>query len=423
MNTLQQLKDIEEAILKAASVATQTVIKDTQGPVSAAPEPGQVQGLPEPIAIIGLSGSFPQSESVDAFWQALDRDAALIEEIPASRFDWRAMYDPAGKRAGSSRSKWGGFIPDIAGFDPAFFNILPGEAAAMDPRQRLLLMSAYQTLADAGYAPEALKQSKTSVFVAIQDNEYVQLLKDAGIDTGDWYAQSCLLANRISYYFDFRGVSDIVDAQCPGAAVAIHRAVSALRSGEIDQALVGAANLLLRPDPFALLSASGQLSPTDSVNAFGRHAQGHVRAEGVASILLKPLSRALADGDVIYALIRNSALNYNGQGGASIAAPNTESHAELIKTCYEQVGVDPRDVRYIEAQGMGNVLSDLVEWQAFNRALKDLARQRQVPLESGMCRISTLKPMIGHMESASALGALMKVVRSMHTGVIHKIIG
>ncbi|MGZ8926867.1 MAG: condensation domain-containing protein, partial [Methylobacter sp.] len=418
MNTVQELKEIEEAILKASSAGTQPAAKcaqsQEQAPVHTA--------LPEPIAIIGLSGFFPKSNSVDEFWRLLDQDVSLIEEIPSSRFDWRKFYDPTGKKAGESRSKWGGFIPDIAGFDPAFFNILPAEAVTMDPRQRLLLMSAYQTFADAGYAPESLKQSKTGVFVAIQDNEYLQLLKDAGVDTGEWYAQTCLLANRISYFFDFRGASEIIDAQCPGAAVAIHRAVNALRSGEIDQALVGAANLLLRPEPFALLSDSGQLSPTDSVNSFGLHAQGHLRAEGIASLLLKPLSKALADKDSICALIKNTAVNYNGQGGASIAAPNTDSHVELIKTCYQQVNIDPRQVRYIEAQGMGNVLADLAEWQAFNRALKDMARQQQVSLAPGMCRISTVKPMMGHMESASALGALFKVVRSMQTGVIHKIV-
>ncbi|MCK9395632.1 MAG: amino acid adenylation domain-containing protein, partial [Methylobacter sp.] len=418
MNTVQELKEIEEAILKASSTGTRATAKGAQ---VQAQTPTHAS-LPEPIAIIGLSGFFPKSSSVDEFWRLLDQDVSLIEEIPSSRFDWRTFYDPTGKKAGQSRSKWGGFIPDIAGFDPAFFNILPGEAVTMDPRQRLLLMSAYQTLADAGYSPESLKQSKTGVFVAIQDNEYLQLLKDAGVDTGEWYAQTCLLANRISYFFDFRGASEVVDAQCPGAAVAIHRAVNALRSGEIGQALVGAANLLLRPEPFSLLSDSGQLSPTDSVNSFGLHAQGHLRAEGVASLLLKPLSKALADKDSIYALIKNTAVNYNGQGGASIAAPNTDSHVELIKTCYRQVNIDPRQVRYIEAQGMGNVLADLVEWQAFNRALKDMARQQQVSLAPGMCRISTVKPMMGHMESASALGALFKVVRSMQTGVIHKIV-
>ncbi|MCX7366152.1 MAG: amino acid adenylation domain-containing protein [Alphaproteobacteria bacterium] len=406
MNTAQELRDIEDAILEAGSA--QRTTQEAQRPAQASLH----APMAEPIAIVGLSGFFPGCQSVDQFWQALDRDASLIEEIPPSRFDWRTA---------GGRSRWGGFIPDIAGFDPAFFGIPPGEAVTMDPRQRLLLMSAYQTLGDAGYAPRSLKRSRTGVFVAIQDNEYLKLLEAAGIDTGEWYAQTSLLANRLSYFFDFRGASEVVDAQCPGAAVAIHRAVSALRLGELDQALVGAANLLLTPEPFALLSESGQLSPTDSVNSFGSRAQGHLRSEGVASVLLKPLSRALADNDHVYALIRSTAVNYNGQGGASIAAPNLESHVEVIKDCYRRASIDPRHVRYIEAQGMGNVLADLVEWRAFNRALGELAQQQRLTLEPGACRVSTVKPMMGHMESASALGALFKVVRSLESGVVHKV--
>ncbi|HEY0837551.1 MAG TPA: beta-ketoacyl synthase N-terminal-like domain-containing protein, partial [Azospirillum sp.] len=418
MDIAQALKDIEDAISKAAPPARRAPGGDAPWPAPAPVRPD----LPEPIAIIGLSGFFPASNSVNEFWRWIDQDAVVIETIPPSRFDWRSVYDPTGTAAGRTRSKWGGFIPDIAGFDPAFFDVPPGEAAIMDPRQRLLLMSAYQTLCDAGYAPSSLRRSRTGVFVAIQDNEYDKVLADAGIDTGDSYAQTCLIANRISYFFDFRGASEVIDAQCAGAAVGVHRAVGALRAGELDHALVGAANLLLRPEPFALLSGAGQLSPTDGVDSFGPRAQGHLRAEAVASVLLKRLSRALADGDHIHAVIRNTAVNYNGRGGASIAAPNAESHAELVAACYRQAGVDPRRVGYIEAQGMGNVLADMAEWQAFNRALQDLAREQGVDLAPGGCRIGTLKPMTGHMESASALGALFKVVRSLRTGTIHKVV-
>ncbi|HEY8360677.1 MAG TPA: phosphopantetheine-binding protein, partial [Ramlibacter sp.] len=147
------------------------------------------------------------------------------------------------------------------------------------------------------------------------------------------------------------------------------------------------------------------------------------RADGVGAVVLKPLARALADGDAIHALLRHTAVSYNGQGGASIFAPNPDSHAELIRACYRQARIDPRHVAYIEAQGMGNALADLTEWQAFNRALADLAREQGVALAPGSCRVSTLKPMLGHMESAAALGALFKVVRSLRTGVVHKVIG
>ncbi|MBN3884378.1 MAG: amino acid adenylation domain-containing protein, partial [Nostoc sp. JL34] len=377
----------------------------------------------EPIAIVGLSGYLPGCMSVREFWQALDADRSLIEEIPGERFDWRNYYDPSGKDPGKTRCKWGGFIPDVAGFDAHFFKILPFDAKQIDPRQRLLLMSVYQTLCDAGYAPATLKKSRTGVYVAHQDDDYLQILNERGLDPGEGYGQASLLANRIAYFFDFRGPSEIVDAQCAGAAVALHRAVSALRSGEISHAIVSAANLLLRPQPFLALSRTKQLSRTNTVKSFQENADGHLRAEGVVSVMLKRLTQAEADGDFIYALISNTAVNFNGQGGTSSASPNIESHVELIERCYGEAGIDPRDVSYIEAQGMGNRLSDLAEWEAFNRALRSLAKARGVTLDLHSCRISTLKPLIGHMESTSALGALLKIVRSLETERIHKILG
>ena len=376
----------------------------------------------EPIALVGLSGYLPGCMSVREFWQALDEERSLIEEIPAERFDWQQYYDPSGKDPHKMRSKWGGFIPDIAGFDPFFFKLLPTDAKQMDPRQRLLLMSVYQTLGDAGYSPETLKKSNTGVYVAHQDDEYLQISIERGLDKGEGYGQASQLANRIAYFFDFRGPSEIIDAQCAGAAVALHRAVSALRSGEISYAIVGAAHLLLRPQPFCALSRNQQLSRSNCVKSFQENADGHLRAEGVVTLMLKNLAQAEADGDFIYALLLNTAVNFNGQGGTSSASPNIESHVELIERCYRQAGIDPRTVSYIEAQGMGNQLSDLVEWEAFNRALRSLAKATDASLTPHSCQISTLKPMIGHMESTSALGALLKIVRSLQTDRIYRIL-
>ncbi|WP_052700319.1 beta-ketoacyl synthase N-terminal-like domain-containing protein [Methylocucumis oryzae] len=394
MNLEQQLQRIHAAMLSAS-------VKQT------APLSDQA-----PIAIIGLSGYFPNAMSVKEFWTLLDKDQQALASIPLSRFDWQQSFSPDDV-PGKNRSRWGGFIPDIAGFDPLFFHITPAEAAELDPKLRLLLMSAYLTLGDAGLAPSRLRESATGVFIAAQDNDY----------STQGYAQACLLANRLSYFFDWRGTSEIIDAQCPGAALALHRAVQALRSGELTMALVGAANVILSPEPYLLLSEHKQLSRQPHVASFGRDADGHLRSEGVATVLLKPLANALADGDPIYAAIKNSWVNFNGQGGASIAAPNVASHVELIVKCYEQTGVDIRRIAYIEAQGMGNRLADLAEWQAFNQALTQLAQRQKVRLSPGQCRVSTLKPLLGHMESASVLGALFKIIRSFKTNTIHKIIG
>lgn len=378
----------------------------------------------EPIAIVGLHGFLPQAMNIQDFWQYLDKDQSVLTETPESRFDWRAYYDPTGQDSNKMRTNLGGFIPNIQDFDPAFFGILPQDAELIDPQQRLLLMSVYKTIEDAGYHWHDLKGSRTGVFIAIEDNEYLQYLRKNNVDLGTngFNHHPSMAANRISYFFDFRGPSEIVNTMCSSAAVAIHHAATAIARGEIELAIVGGARILLDPEPWIGLSRMNVLSTSNTVRSFGENADGYLRAEGVASILLKPLSLAERDNDNIYAVIKSSAVNYNGQGGMSMAAPNMKSHIDVIKTCYKKAGIDVREVGYIEAQGMGNQVGDLAEWEACNRALEQLAVENQLSLEPGYCRVSTLKPMIGHMESVSALGALFKIIRSIHTNTLHKIL-
>ncbi|HVU22667.1 MAG TPA: SDR family NAD(P)-dependent oxidoreductase [Opitutus sp.] len=372
----------------------------------------------EPIAITGVAGFFPGCEDVAAFWRHLDRDESLLTPIPRERFE-----PAAGGNAGEPPAGWGGFIPDIASFDAGAFGILPLEAEEMDPRQRLLLMAAWRTLEDAGHDPRSLAKSNTGVFIACEGNEYAVLMSRAGFTPQLGFGQAnSMVANRISYHFDFAGPSEVVDATCAGFAVALHRAVVALRAGLIDRAIVGAANLILLPDPFRFLGEAGQLSARNTVKSFGRDGDGFVRAEGVGTILVERSRDAAAAGRRAYAEIKHTAVNFNGQGGVSMASPNTEAHAALIKGCYREAGIDPRDLRYIEAQGMGSPVADIAEWTAINRALRDLCAERGAGVEPGFCRVSTLKPMLGHMHSASSLGALLKVIRSLQTGRIHRVL-
>lgn len=400
-------------------------VKETKAS-SAAPGKGLVQKSSlEPIAITGVSGFFPGCEDVAAFWRHLDRDESLITEIPRDRFDCAAYPELAGGGGGEGarQVRFGGFIPDLASFDPGAFKILPLEAEEMDPRQRLLLMSTWRTLEDASIDPRSLTKSNTGVFVACEGNEYVVLMSRAGFRPTMGFGQAnSMVANRISYQFDFAGPSEMVDATCAGFAVALHRAVVALRAGLIDRAIVGAANLILLPDPFLFLAEAGQLSARNTVKSFGRDGDGFVRAEGVGTILIERRQDANSSGRPIYAEIKHTAVNFNGQGGLSMASPNTEAHAQLIKACYREAGIDPRDLSYIEAQGMGSPVADIAEWTAINRALTELCEEKGLRAEPGFCRVSTLKPMLGHMHSASSLGALLKVIRSFQTGRIHKIL-
>ena len=378
----------------------------------------------EPIAITGVGGFFPGCMNVAALWDHIDGDSKLITPIELSRFQLGAFSQAESVKISNSLRRWGGFIPDIASFDPELFNILPLEAEEMDPRQRLLLMSTWRTLEDAGLDHKLLAKSNTGVFVACEANEYAVLMGRSGYTPKLGFAQSnSMVANRISYAFDFSGPSEMVDATCAGFAVALNRAVVALRAGLIDRAIVGAANLMLLPDPFLFLGDAGQLTSNNTVNSFGRNGDGFIRAEGVGTILIERFGDAIAAGRTIYANIRHTAVNFNGQGGLSMASPNTEAHKAVIKTCYRDAGIDPRQITYIEAQGMGSPVADIAEWSAMNRALAELCDEKGLKYQPGFCRVSSLKPMLGHMHSASSLGALLKVIRSIQTRRVHKLLG
>lgn len=384
------------------------------------PSPGY-----EPVAIVGMHGMLPGADTIQEFWERLEQGEPCISEVPRDRFDWREYYDPTDRDTDRMRTRWGGFLSDISSFDHEFFSIVAREAELIDPQQRLLLTSVYRAIEDAGYASDTLKGRRIGVYVGVEDNEFLQYLRDERIDLGmnGFNHHPSMIANRISHYFDFRGPSEIVNTMCSAAAVALHKACSAIRSLEIEMAVVGAARVILRAEPMILLSRMKVLSPVDTVKSFGEGADGYVRAEGVGSVVLKSLGRAEADGDHIYAIIRSSAINFNGQGGMSIAAPNREAHAEVIKECYERARVDPGDVEYIEAQGMGNQVGDIAEWEAINRALERLSRARGKAPVPGACRVSTAKPLIGHMECMSALGALFKIIGSMTNNRLYGIHG
>lgn len=387
---------------------------------AAAPEPEPSA----PVAIVGMHAYLPGCMSVREFWSILDHEQSVITEIPASRFNWEDYYDPSGKDVNKMRTRWGGFIPAIDAFDPLFFKVAPNDANLLDPQQRLLLMSVWKTIEDAGHAPGSLKGTRTGVYIGMEEQEYVQQLKDAGVDLGDNMLNHhpSMLANRISYFFDFEGPSEIVNTMCSSAAVALHRATFALRTGEIDNAIVGAAKIILRPDGFIALTRLNMTTDGPVAKSFGKDANGYIRAEGVATVMLKRLADARRGRDHIYASIISSAINFNGAKGMSFAAPDPEAHAKVIRQCYEKAGIDPRDVEYIEAQGMGNQVSDIAEWQACNKAIQELCDERNLSYTPGFCALSTLKPVIGHMECASAMGALFKIIHSFKGNKLYKIL-
>lgn len=368
----------------------------------------------EPIAVIGMAGRFPQSADLEVFWEHLRAGDDLITEIPAERWDWRAVYGDPAEGGNCTLSKWGGFMPDVDKFDPLCFGISPREAELMDPQQRLILQTTWGALENAGLRPTALAGSDTGVFVGVGTHDYQDLMAICTREiqphgaTGN--AQS-LVANRVSYVLDLHGPSEAIDTACSSSLVALHRAVMALRSGECGLAVVGGVNVLLRPELTIAFGKAGMLSPDGRCRSFGKDANGYVRGEGVGVVVLKPLAGAEADGDPILGVIRGSAVNHGGKAN-SLTAPNPNAQARAIVRAWSSAGVDPATVGYIEAHGTGTAMGDPVELNGMKKAIAELGGPGRT-WRPASCGIGSVKSNIGHLETAAGVAGLIKVLLSL----------
>jgi amino acid adenylation domain-containing protein len=379
------------------------------------------------VAIIGMSGVFPMARDVDAFWQNLVDGRDCISEVPADRWDWRAIWGDPATEAGKTNVKWAGFIDGIAEFDPGFFGISAPEARAMDPQQRLLLTQAWRVIEDAGYAPRSLSGSNTGVFIGTADSSYGRLIAAAGSNI-EGYSMTGLAPslgpNRISFFLNLHGPSVAVETACSSALVAIHRAVEAIAGGGCDTAIAGGINMLLIPDTFIGFSKAGMLAPDGRSKPFSASANGYARGEGVGLIFLKKLDDAERDGDRILAVIRATAENHGGRA-SSLTAPNPKAQAQLLRTAYRNAGFDPRTVSYIETHGTGTPLGDPIEIEALTGAFADLARQAEA--EHGAaplvpCGIGSAKSNIGHLELAAGIAGVIKVLLQMKHRMLVKVL-
>ncbi|MCX8131319.1 MAG: SDR family NAD(P)-dependent oxidoreductase, partial [Clostridia bacterium] len=266
------------------------------------------------IAIIGLSGRYPGARNVDEFWNNLKAGKNCISEIPEDRWDWRKYYDEEKGKRGCIYTKWGGFIEDIDKFDPLFFSISPREAERMDPQERLFLETAYACIEDAGYVPATLGNSRRiGVFVGVMNGNY---------PVGANYSS---IANRVSYVFNFQGPSIAVDTACSSSLTAIHLALESLYSGISECAIAGGVNLISDAKHYVNLSSMTMLSPGNLCRSFGDKADGFIDAEGVGAIILKPLQKAIEDGDHIYGVIKGSMINAGGKtNGYTVPNPNAQ---------------------------------------------------------------------------------------------------
>ncbi len=370
-------------------------------------------GSAAPIAIIGMACRFPRASDPAALWRLLRDGVDAIREVPLDRWDAAAFYDPDVGAPGKANTRWGGFLDRVDQFDPFFFGISPGEAERMDPQQRLLLELAYEAFEDAGYVGPRLAGSRTGILVGISVNEYglLQLghyeLLNGHSGTG---AALSIAANRISYFFDLHGPSIAVDTACSSSLVAVHLACRSLRAGECDLALAGGVNLILSPAHSIAFTKAGILAPDGRCKPFDAAANGYVRSEGGGLVVLKPLDQAIAQGDLIYAVIRGSAVLQDGRTNGLIA-PNRLAQEAVLRAAYRDAGVSPGGVRYVEAHGTGTLLGDAMEAQALEAVLAS-GRAGEI------CALGSIKSNLGHLEAAAGIAGLIKTVLSLRHGAI-----
>ena len=360
----------------------------------------------EPIAIVGMSGIAPKSEDLASFWDNLVTSKDLITEVPGERWNTGDLPD--------NISKWGGFMKDIDKFDPLFFGISPMEAELMDPQQRIFLQTVWETIEDAGYRPSDLSGTKTGLFVGVSTTDYRDVLKDCEIEaltsTGNSH---CILANRISYILGIHGPSEPIDTACSSSLVALHRGVQSIYGGDCDMAIVGGVNVMASPTLHISFSKAGMLSPDGRCKTFDKEANGYVRGEGSGAILLKPLSKAIENGDHIYALIKGTSINHGGHA-TSLTAPNPNAQADLIVETMEKADCDPDTISYIEAHGTGTKLGDPVEINGLKKAFKQMSKKRGIATrKKNYCGIGSVKTNIGHLETAAGIAGVLKVLLAM----------
>jgi polyketide synthase PksR len=364
----------------------------------------------EPIAIIGMSGRFPMSEDIGEYWKNIMEGRDCITEIPGDRWDWKEFYDESVDNPNSTTIKWGGFIDDVKYFDPQFFDINPKNAELIDPQQRLLMSYIWKAMEDSGYTRKSLSKKLTGIFAAVTDRGYERSVPTA--------TKAHMIPNRISHFLGLHGPSEYCDTGCSSGLAAVHRAIKAIHNKECEQAIVGAVNLLLTQTEFCVLERFGNLSKTGKAKSFQKGSDGYVRSEGVAAIILKPLSDALKGKDNIYALIKGTGVVHGGKG-VSFTAPNFNGIKDSMKQAFSASKIDPGSVSYIEAQGVASPWADAVEIEALKTGYRELLQSHKGELNAKQkCYIGSLKPVIGHGEVVSGLAALIKVVLAIKNRTI-----
>lgn len=352
------------------------------------------------IALIGMSGRFPNAYDVNELWNIIINGESVIEEAPLEREEWH--------RDGKIRKF--GCIPGIAEFDPVFFEIPPVEAGNIDPRHRLLLQEVWKALENAGYGSKLLKNDTVGVFVGAEDNNYQNIV---GNDAKLVSNHSAVLAARLSYLLNLSGPNICINTACSSGLSAVHEAILSIKSGECDTAIVAGVNLLIEPSGYDKMMESGMLSNTMTCYPFDRRANGMVPGEAVAVIVLKRLSKAVKDKNPILATVLGSGMNYDGKTNG-ITAPSGKAQVSLINSVYKKYKIEPRKIGYIIAHGTGTRLGDPIEMNALTEIFRTFTDYKE------FCAIGSPKANLGHSLAASGIVSLIILVMAMQKEIIPK---
>ncbi|MBQ4835688.1 non-ribosomal peptide synthetase [Pseudoalteromonas luteoviolacea] len=357
-------------------------------PAQAACQPDESD---DPIAIVGISAQFPQADNIEQFWQNLANQTDCVTE-----FDWAELNsDTRSQKPLPSDINWLGRLERNQSFDPLFFNIAPAESERIKLQESLLMSHVWQCIEDAGYDPKSLAGTNTGLFIGCQAGYH------EGLITSSAYAP-----NRMSYFLDFHGPSEGVDTTCSSSLVAIHKAVQAIQNGECDQAIVGGVNVIESPSASIAMHDIGALSPTGRCRTFSANADGIVRGEGVGMIFIKRLTQSEQDKDHIYATILGSAINHGGKS-QGFTVPNAKAQTRLLDKAWQDAGIDPSTLSYVECHGTGTTLGDPVELDALKAAYKKVSTTAN---STQSCALGSVKSNIGHLEIAAGIAGVIKVL-------------
>ncbi|MDQ0115571.1 SDR family NAD(P)-dependent oxidoreductase [Paenibacillus harenae] len=400
--TLNQFADY----LQPAAALEETDPPNPSQPPEASKQSGEtsMRKASSKIAVIGVGCHFPGAENKDDYWRNLVNGTSSIVEVPDSRWDKRVLYSPTYEK-GKSISKWGGFLDQIERFDPRYFGISEEDALHLDPLIRQFMEVTAQTLHDAGYEKHELSNKNVGVFVGSRVGNYGSRISDIRKSTITGIGQNFIGAH-ISHFFNWKGPNLVVDTACSSSLVSIHLACQSLLSGESEIALAGGVEILLDEQLYLILSEGMALSPDGRCHTFDEKANGFVPGEGAGAVLLKPLDKALQDGDRIYAVVEATAVNNDGTT-MGITTPNLEAQSAMIHSALTKGEIDASSISYVETHGTGTMIGDPIEMKALTKVFRAFTE------EKAFCGVGSAKTNIGHLLSAAGVASFIKVVLSL----------